>query len=155
MQRVAELVEQRDDFRVRQQRRRVAGRRVEVADEVARPALALWPFSFARLTAAAHPRAAALVRAREEIREEAADQRAVAALELVVAHAVVPDVGRRRLGDREVEQRAAELEQAVEHARQREVRPQLLLGELELLLLQALGVERDVPRLELAAGVVA
>src|SRR5688572_27275170 len=65
----------------------------------------------------------------------------------------MPAVWRRRLGDRDVEQLAAKREQAVEDARQSEVRPQLFLGQAELFLPQSLGVESDVPRLELAAGV--
>ena len=49
----------------------------------------------------------------------------------------------RRLGD---------LEQPLEHARQREVGAQLLLRDREALALQPLGVEADVPGGELAAG---
>ncbi len=65
----------------------------------------------------------------------------------------MPGVRRRRLGDRDVEQLAAELEQAVEDARQREVGAQLFLGEAELLLPQAFRMERNVPRFELAGRV--
>src|SRR6185503_21291163 len=49
---------------------------------------------------------------------------------------------------------AAQLEQPVEDARQREVGAQLFLREAELLLPQALGIERDVPRGKLPARVL-
>ena len=50
--------------------------------------------------------------------------------------------------------RSGERAESVEHARQRKVRPQLLLGELEPLLLELLAVVGHVPGGEFAAGEV-
>ncbi len=153
MERVAELVEQRHGLRVRQQRRRVADGRVEVADEIRHGRLESARELRAR-DAAVDPRAAALVRPRVEIDVEAADERAVAPTDLVIAHGRMPNARWARGRDREIEQPVHDREQPVEHARQREVRPQLLLGEPQPLLAQTLRIERDVPRLERPARVL-
>src|SRR5690606_12711639 len=41
-----------------------------------------------------------------------------------------------------------EREEALEHLRQREIAPELLVGERVAALAEALGIERDIPRLE-------
>src|SRR6185369_13165121 len=77
VQRMAELMEQRDGLRMREQRRRLADRRVEVADDIRDRRLE--PASEVRARdATVDPGAAALVRPRVEVRVEAADERAVA-----------------------------------------------------------------------------
>ena len=64
----------------------------------------------------------------------------------------MPHRGAGALLDAHAEEARGDLEQAGEHARQREVGAQLLLGDREALALQPLGVEADVPGGELAAG---
>ena len=103
--------------------------------------------------AVVHPGAAALVRARVGVEVEAADCSCARGVEdVVVARVRMPDrhaVARRA---RDAEQPLDDAEQAAEHARQREVRAQLFLRDAVALFLQALGIEGDVPGVELAAG---
>ena len=143
VQPVAELVEQRQHVVVRQQRRLIRRRRQEVAHQVrhrqrraARQALAA--------DALVHPGAAALVRARVGVEVEAAD-RLAAGTDVEKSRVGVPHRCALPLADGDAEQPFGDLEQPAEHARQREVGPQLLLRHREPLALQPLGVEAHVP----------
>ena len=82
-----------------------------------------------------HPCAAALLRARVQIDEEAAAARAVGVEDVVEAHVRVIDVDAGALGDAHAVELLRDREHAREHARQREVRPQRFFGQIEALAL--------------------
>ena len=100
-----------------------------------------------------HPGAAALVLARIPVGIETSQQRAVLVVDRVVLRPRIPDRRARLLGHAHAEQAPGDLEHAVDHALQREVRPQRLLVEVVQRLALLLGVVGHVPGLEFARAV--
>ena len=158
VQAVAEFVEQRDHVVVGQQRRFVADRRREVADQMRHRRLQRG--AVGALPAAAHhvhPRTRALAGAGVGIEVELADQlrcaitRGLAGggpLDAVEAHAVVPH--RRGVEpDAHIEQGLDDVKQAVEHPRFGEVLLHRLFAEGVARFLQLLGHEVLVPGLQI------
>src|SRR6185312_16015572 len=86
------------------------------------------------------------------IEVEAADGPARGTLDLEEAHVRMPHRGTATLPDAHVEEPLGNFEQSGEHARQREIRTQLLLGDRIALALQPFREEAYVPGLELAPG---
>ncbi len=139
-----EFVEQRHHVVVRQQAGPVAGGRHEVAHQEsdrqdrllaeARPAHAL-----------VHPRAAALLLARVDVRVEMADRLARGVLDTEEADVRVPGIHFAARRDADAEQLLGGVEQPRQHAIGREIGPQLLVFHLVGLFAQTLGPEGDVP----------
>ena len=144
LQAVAELVEERlAPRRSVMQRRLVADRRRLIADQVGdgQPA-------GRAPDALVHPGAAALLgraAVRVEVERGERARRSRRRRGRSGRPGARPAPRRRRDGSRTPKSRCGEREQAVEHARQREVRTQLLVGVVVALLAQPLGPEGDVP----------
>jgi hypothetical protein len=98
-----------------------------------------------RLRTDIHPCAAALVRPRKKIHEEAADSAALAIADFVVRHIGMPDVCELGATDLQAEQPDETWNRSVQHARQREIRAQFFFGEREAVLTQAFGIVRHIP----------
>jgi hypothetical protein len=91
---VAELVEDRDHFLVRERRRLAAHRRGQVAGEIGDRMLHVAVHA-AAVDRVVHPRAALLVLARVEVEVELADERAAAVVDGEEAHVGMPHLRRR------------------------------------------------------------
>ena len=147
VQAVAELVEQRDDFVVRERRRAAVGRCRQVAGEEGDRMLNLR----ARATAVDRvvlPRAALLAGARVIVEVELADQRARRIGDVEEADVGMP---RRRaaLADRNAVERFRDAEEAGQHLVFREIAADLLFGERESLRLELLRRIGEIPRREI------
>jgi len=153
VQAVAELVEQRDDVVVAQQRRLAVQRWREVAHQVRHRKLQRAVGSAPAGAAFVHPGAGTLARSRVEVEVERGHGFA-AAPDAVVAHAVVPD-RRDFFADGDAEQRLDELEQAAQHMRLGEVLPDLLAAEGIARLLELLAGVGAVPDLQVGQAELA
>ncbi len=147
VQAVAEFVEHRQHFVMRQQRRPVRTWRGEVADEVSdrqrlRTGQVDPPQAFV------HPGAAALLWSRVQVEEEAAARLAVVADDVVEVDVGLIHLDALALRYAHAIETLRHREQALQHARQREVRTQLLFRDGQALALEALRVERHVPGFE-------
>src|SRR5262249_37653927 len=143
----AELVEQRLYFAVREQRRLAPARRREIRGEHGDVPDA----RFAELDVrdeAVHPRAVALVFAREDVHVEERRYFAAGLADRIGAHVRVPH---RRIAAR-LDVNAIEAlgdgERALEDALEREIRPERLFVEIVSRAAKLFGVIADVPRLE-------
>ncbi len=145
---MAELVEQRAHFFERQQRRLVTGRPREVADvgDDRPDHLAVAHRAAAH---AAGPRADALAGPRVEVGVEHRQVRAVAVLHLVRLHLGVVDGEVRPRHEGEAIELVRDVERALQHAIQLEVRAEHLLVEVVARLAHLLGVVAPVARVEL------
>ena len=144
MQAVAELVEQRRHFAVREQR--LAGRRRGPEKLHVRYATGCCSRSCAcaAIDRVVHPRAALLAFARVEVEVELADERLMRVEDLEEAHARMP--GRRLTGpDLHAVDRFDDAEQPGQYAVLREILLHFLLGEREPLGLQFFGDVRRGP----------
>ena len=151
MQPVAELVEHGDHFRVREQRRLVANRRSEVADEIGDRQAAGSAEVFASDTFV-HPCAAALLRSCVQVDEEASAPGAVGIQDVIELNVGMVSIEALALDDAYAVQALCDDEHAAQHARQRKVRTQRFFGERETFALQTLGVEGDIPCVERTSG---
>ena len=145
MQRVTELVKQRNHVVVVEQRRRIADRRRKITDQVGDRELQSGTELFAD-RAFIHPRAAAFVLACVKVDEKAADL-----IARCIADLVESDVGgaipRHRRGARSsARTEFAHPEQAIENAFAWKIGSQRLVRDLEAFSLQLFAVETDVPR---------
>jgi len=101
-----------------------------------------------RPTHSSIPCAAALPRPGVEIEEESSPGRPVAIEDVEIAHVRVVHLDSGTRHDADTIETRHDGEQAGEHSRQREIRTQSLLGDLQALALHPLGEECDVPRLQ-------
>ncbi len=99
-----------------------------------------------------HPGAAALVFARKPVGVEAAQERAVLVVDVVVAHVRIPDGHAGFLGDADAVEPLDQVEHSGHHALQREVGAQRLLVEIVERGALLFGVVGDVPGLEIGGA---
>ena len=147
VQPVAELVEDRDHFVVRERRGLAADRRRQIARQV-RDRMLHRGARTAAVDRVVHPRAALLALARVEVEVELADELAVAVVDVEEAHGGMPCCRARFLDPHAVD-RLHQAEEAGQHLVFGKVLPHFLLGERIALGLEPLGGKRDVPRLQL------
>ena len=144
MQAVAEFVEQRDHFVMRECRRLGAGRWRQVARHVSDGMLngAVEPPPIDRIV---HPRAALLAGPRVEIEIELADELPVSVVHVEEANARMPDRRARRLNRHRVD-RFDDAEQSLQHLILGKIRPHLLLGERIPRRFEFFGGIGEIPR---------
>ena len=151
MQRVTELVKQRNHVVVVEQRGRIADRRRKITDQVGDRELQSGTELFAD-RAFIHPRAAAFVLACVKVDKKAADLIALCIADLVESDVGVPYLDTVAARDLQPEQRLRHPEQAIENAFAWKIGSQRLVRDLEAFSLQLFAVETDVPGLEFVPG---
>ena len=149
MQTVTELVEQGDHFVVSKQRRFAIHRAVKVTGQVS-DRLLQGTVGFTHLAdAVIHPRSAALILTRVEIKVEATAQLILVVIQFEEAHVRMPDVDIGSLFGCDAVDALHHFEQAVNGFVFREVRAQLLIADAVKMLLLFFAVVRNIPRLQL------
>ena len=147
VQAMAEFVEQRGDLVMGQERRALAHRRGEVADQVGHRRLQRAVSGAALVAGAVHPGAATLVRSRVEVEEEAPDVLAVLA-DFEQTHVRMPAIEAFQLVDLDAVQALDDAEQPGQHLVDGEIGAQFFLVQAVALLAQLLGVVAEVPALQ-------
>ena len=147
MQAVAELVEQRLHFIVREQRRFITHRGRKVAIQIGDRRLDLVAQAPPR-DHVVHPGTAALAVARVKIKVELADQIVIRIADVEEAHGLMPH---RRVGhlDAQAVQRFHQLEQTSQHGIFGEILLHLLFGKSVALLAQFFAGVGNIPRVQL------